>query len=536
MGFLMSIEFIDANMALQSNNSENECADYYRKMSDEYKQFVSESVFVSYFSSKIKTNILWHDYEAGGTESKVVQPLQFAAMRTTVDHQLIDIPIDWYCKLHGDKLPHPYAIQLTKISPKKCMEEGLPEPLFFKLIESEMSVQGTCVTGQNSMGYDENITRFGLWRNLLPVYEREFKNGNSRWDILNVLASFSMFNVDGIKWPLKEDGTRSLKLELFSLENGITQENAHNALDDVKALVDVSRLLKSCSVELWNYLFDTRFKRNISWFAKKNAILLHSSVYSGSSSNFLTPILIVGSVPGDKNKLVYIELNKAKELRACWKNTPEQIKELLFSSSEEVEKDVSRPPLGVIALNKSPALFQLDYVNSHAPELWSEDYSNLAEKIIGLEDFKEKLCSVFEHSEKNVEVPAEEALYDSGFPSKQDEQNILSMKKRPITEAFSEELSWSNPVYSLLWKRAQAKLHGYDGFNVEQKSLVLWDEHRKSSIQLKRDSSKHDSVSWGTVMDEIKSVDMDLSLEKDYRSWLLDLGLELGFIDKEVGS
>merc|ERR1712000_492774 len=194
--------------------------------------------FISFFMGPSRATFLWHDYEAGGTNAKSTVPMQFAAVRTDMELNVIDIPIDIYCKLDCDKLPHPQAVAITKISPMKCMREGLPEPEFFRHIKIEMSISETCVTGFNSMKYDEEITRFGLWRSLIPVYQREFENGNSRWDLLPVVSAFASLKVPGLNVPTNDDGLPTLKLELLALANGISQVNSHNAVDDTFALID----------------------------------------------------------------------------------------------------------------------------------------------------------------------------------------------------------------------------------------------------------------------------------------------------------
>lgn len=526
----MSLEFISAMEKISSATTEDDCKSVYDGMSDEYKNTVPFDVFFK-FSKSDRANILWHDYEAGGTDSIRTQPMQFAAVRTTLDHEVIDLPIDLYCKLAGDKLPHPEAVAITHISPLTCQEKGVPEPLFFRIIFSEMSFPNTCVTGQNSMGYDENITRFGFWRNLLPVYKREFEFGNSRWDILNVLASFSLFEVQGLNWPIGENGFRSLKLELFAKANGITQENAHNAVDDVKALIDVSRLLKSKSPELWNYLYDHRKKKSLFGFGEDNLVFVRASSLAGAENNFLTVGMVIGSVPGETNKVVYIELSKYNELRDCWNLTSEEIRRRLFLSKEELEKEgLQRPPLSTFGLNKSPALFTLEKTTEFKEGLFTDDLIQLADKISTLSEFKSKLRAAFinDDEEENLNERAEFLLYKAGFPSRVDEGKLGRLSSLPLADVFEEDSRWDGKYFPEMFFIMRCKLDGYQDMELTPEEQAKWNRHRiKCLNEDVPDTKKHDYVNLSNVRDVLSNTDMDDSLRKDYENWLSGLEAEL---------
>lgn len=518
----MSSEFMSAMKELMGRPTKEQCESVYEGMSSDYKKWVSLDVFSSFAMSN-RESILWHDYEAGGTDSITTQPLQFAAIRTTLDHEIVDTPIDWYCKPAGDKLPHPVAISITGISPLKCEEQGMPEPLFFRKILREMSYAKTCTTGQNSMGYDENITRFGFWRNLLPVYKREFEFGNSRWDMLNVLAAFSMFEIPGINWPTFED-RRSLKLELFAAANNITQENAHNAVDDVKALIDTSRLLKSKSPELWNYLYEHRKKKDLYNFTSKDKVFVRASSLAGADNNYTTVGMIIGNMPGDKNKFVYIDLGKIQELKTCWKLTPEEIKRRLFLSKDELEAEgVPRPPLGVIAINKAPALFELDHARQYKPDIVSSEMLTAAEKLAPLSEFKGALCAAYLRDDEEDDQDsgyAESKLYSAGFPSRSDEGLLGYLSSKSLSDFFESETKWDGKLYPDLFWVAKCKLDGYDGIQLSDKERAKWNAYRRKKLVIEQESKKHEYVNLNNVRAVLADTEMDDALRKDYETWL----------------
>lgn len=496
----------------------------YQLMSDEYKKHVAEDVFVDFLSQTRRDNFLWHDYEAGGTDAKSVQPLQFAAIRTDIQHRIIDTPTDIYCKLAGDKLPHPVAIAITKINPLHCQSVGLPEPMFFRVIHSEMSMPSLCVVGYNSMGYDEEVTRFGFWRNLLPVYDREYSNFNSRWDLLPVTAAFKALNVPGITWPEREGGT-SLKLENLAQANKITQESAHNALDDVKALIDWSALLKEKDESLWQYFFDNRRKKNMVSLMGHERFGVVFNAHFGSDKDFHAPILIIGSAPGESNKMVGIDLREIEALRACWRMDVNKIRELVYSKKDLLEaQGALRPPIQTFMLNKSPAFVSAQWCESNAKELWKPEWSDLVKKLSGASDFKVKLRHAFASDDFDVQgMDVEFLLYSAGFPSDRDKKNLMIITGESLDSAFSQPLEWDNSIYQVLWQRARCKLDGHGEVSLSNSERKSWIEHCQAQRSIEKTGGRHEHVNDGDVRQVLLEIDMDDELKSGYNDWLASL-------------
>jgi len=63
----------------------------------------------------------------------------------------------------------------------------MPEAQFAARIEAELAQAGTVGVGYNTIRFDDEITRFMFWRNLIDPYAREWQNGCGRWDLLDVV-------------------------------------------------------------------------------------------------------------------------------------------------------------------------------------------------------------------------------------------------------------------------------------------------------------------------------------------------------------
>ncbi|MEG0558089.1 MAG: exodeoxyribonuclease I, partial [Comamonas sp.] len=197
----------------------------------------------------------WHDYETFGAQPRYDRPAQFAGIRT--DDQLNEIgePVMWYCQPANDYLPDPQSCLITGITPQRALEDGIPEHEFAALIEAELAQPGTVGVGYNTIRFDDEITRFMFWRNLIDPYAREWQNGCGRWDLLDVVRMVYALRPDGIHWPQKEDGSPSFKLEDLARANGLLHEQAHDALSDVRATIGLARLIRDKQPRLFDFAF-----------------------------------------------------------------------------------------------------------------------------------------------------------------------------------------------------------------------------------------------------------------------------------------
>jgi len=189
------------------------------------------------------SSFYWHDYETFGVDPRADRPAQFAGQRTDPDLNPVEQPLELWCRLSPDYLPHPAACGLTGIGPGAARRQGVCERDFITAIHREMARPETCSCGYNSLRFDDEVTRGALFRNLLDPYGREWQNGNSRWDLLDVMRLARAFRPEGLCWPDGEDGAPSFRLEHLTAANGIPHAGAHTALADVRATVALARLL-----------------------------------------------------------------------------------------------------------------------------------------------------------------------------------------------------------------------------------------------------------------------------------------------------
>lgn len=491
----------------------------YNSMSDEYKKWVEKQHFVKFMGSQDRASFLWHDYEAGGTNARSTPPMQCAMIRTDEELNIIDIPIDLYCKLHGDKLPHPVAIRITKIDPMYCLEHGLPEPVFFRAINEQMTLRGTCNAGYNSQAYDDQMTRFGLWRNLLPVYNREWANGCSRIDLYPITAAYAGLNVNGITWPKNDEGKISLRLEDLSKANAITQDNAHNAVDDVKALIGWARVLKSSDPTLWNTLFMARTKNYNKSRLKPGTIgwLIHKSI--GHESSFKAPIIIMKDLPGDAQAVSYARLDKMDSIRAIYGKDIDFVRQALYMKKDEREiLNVERPGVGTLKANQQPQFFPIG--SEIIPANWTIDESWVAagKNLLMAEDFVSLIGFALAHDEPLTEQDPQLALYSAGFASKDDERAISIVTSTKLDHLVTNPVSFQAEHYKELQRLMLMKI-------TEDQA---WWEHCKKSLNQPVVEDKHEAVTWSNVMLLLSNAELPEDLHNGYMAFLTAVSKQTG--------
>ncbi len=178
-------------------------------------------------------SIYWHDYETWGLSPALDRPSQFAGIRTDLDFNHIGEPDMFYCRLANDYLPDPESVLITGISPRITQSEGVSELEFASLINTQFTQVNTCVVGYNNIRFDDEFSRNIFYRNFYDPYEYSWKNGNSRWDIIDLVRASYALRPDGINWPSNDQGMPSFRLELLTKANGISHEQAHDATSDL---------------------------------------------------------------------------------------------------------------------------------------------------------------------------------------------------------------------------------------------------------------------------------------------------------------
>jgi len=298
------------------------------------------------------TSFFWHDYETFGVVPRRDRPAQFAGVRTDAELNEIAEPVMHYCQPAPDFLPDPESCLLTGIVPQTCLERGLRESDFAAAIERELAQTGTIGVGYNSIRFDDEVTRFLFWRNLIDPYAREWQNDCSRWDLLDVMRCVYALRPEGIEWPRLEDGRVSFKLEQLAAANGVEHLAAHDALSDVRATIALARRVKSAVPRLWDFCLKLRRKDAVWAEIGQGRPFLHVSGRYPAERGCLAVVWPLAAHPTNKNELIVWDLaHDPRELEGL---DAAAIRARLFVRQDELPEGTRRLPIKTVHVNKSP--------------------------------------------------------------------------------------------------------------------------------------------------------------------------------------
>lgn len=362
----------------------------------------------------MKQSFYFYDYETGGFDHRQHYPLQFAGVRTDMDFNIIEDPLELYCKPHPDYVPSFPACRITGITPQVAEEKGMFEYQFAAKIHQVFSQPGTCVLGYNSLNFDDEFTRHLFYRNFYDPYEREWKDGNCRWDLLQLIRTCYALRPNVLNWPVLDDDKVSIKLEKLTKENNI-EHNAHSALSDVMATIALAKIIKSKEPRLVQYLLKNKDKATVKEtlnLPKKDMVLHISGKFAANNqfASIVTPILIN---PTSINKVVCYDLRV--DPTPFMHLSAEELYERVYTKKEELQKE--RFPIKDIHINRAPVVLGMHCLDQESAVRLNLDKEQCAEnnrKLREISDLEHKICQIVSMKQFAAASDVEERLYD-GF-------------------------------------------------------------------------------------------------------------------------
>ena len=393
----------------------------------------------------------WHDYETFGVDPSVDRPSQFAGLRTDFDLNPIGEPLVIYCQPQADILPAPQACLITGITPQLAQAEGLPEPQFIEAIHHELSRPNTCGVGYNSIRFDDEVTRYTLYRNFYDPYQREWKNGNSRWDIIDMLRLTRALRPEGIEWPDHEDGRPSFKLEHLTAANGLAHEAAHDALSDVTATIAVAKLVKQKQPRLFDYVLQNRGKKQIAAMLdlKARKPFFHISGMLGSEHMYGAMMMPLAQHPTNSNGIICCDLSADPEMLISLNE--HQIRERVFTASADLPEGEERIPLKVVHINKAPVVTTHKLIDAAAAKRLGIDLQRSEQnwQRLSNHNLSEKLQLVFREQSFPLKPEAEQQLY-GGFLPNQDRDLLNEVRRASADDFARQQFYFSDNRYNQL--------------------------------------------------------------------------------------
>ncbi len=449
-------------------------------------------------------SILWHDYETFGANPRLDRPCQFAGLRTDLELNFQGDPVELYCQPPVDVLPHPQACLITGITPDIALERGRPEPEFIRQVLDELGQPGTCGAGYNSLRFDDELTRHTAWRNFYDPYAREWRNGCSRWDIIDMARLTYALRPEGIHWPRRADGKPSFRLEDLAQANALEQAQAHDALSDVRATIALARLIRRRQPRLYEFVFNSRGKAAARKLLdlQSRAAVVHVSQRFPAELGCLSVVMPLVAHPTNGNAVLVFDLrvNPADLLEL----DPVDIHERLYTPTADLPEGVARIPVKAVHVNKCPVLAPLATLQPAQAERLALNLELVEQHRASLQahigEVAAKLTEVFAMGEFPPVSDPEQDLY-GGFIGDADRRICEHVTQLPPAAVADFQPAFQDRRLGEIWFRYRAR-HFPDGLNEAERED--WRRFRERRLEYAPDG--------GLTLDEYNTLLAELML------------------------
>jgi len=392
-------------------------------------------------------SFFFYDLETSGLNPREDRIMQFAGLRTDMDLNPVGDPMNILVKLNDDTLPSPDAIMVTGISPQQTVADGYTEAEFAKILSEEICSEDTIMVGFNNIRFDDEFIRALFWRNFYDPYEWCWKDGRSRWDMLDVVRMTRALRPEGIEWPVDAEGKATNRLELLTKLNGVDHYKAHDALSDVMATIAVAGLIKNKQPQLFDYLLKMRDKKEVAKLVNlddKKAFVYTSGRYDGEHEK--TTVAFPLTAGRNSNVVVY---DLRYDPSAFIAMDDKQLGSLLFAGWEERKKEGFTPlPVKELQYNRAPAVAPLGVLEQSKGweriHLDAEAVEKHKKILLAAPQFAENIRSLYEkRPEFAKSADAEAQLYDGFINDGKDKVRIEAVRN-----ATPEQLADFNPEFT----------------------------------------------------------------------------------------
>lgn len=387
----------------------------------------------------------FYDLETSGLNPREDRIMQFAGRRTTLDLEPIGEPYNILVKLNDDTLPAPDALVVTGITPQETQADGYTEAEFARLLMDEIFIPDTIAVGFNTIRFDDEFIRTLFWRTFNDPYEWAWRDGRSRWDLLDAVRMTRALRPGGIEWPFV-DGKEVNKLELITKINGVDHYKAHDALSDVEATIAVAKLLMDHQPQLFKHLFDYKDKRKVMELVNledKRPFVYVSGRYEMEYHKATVAFPLTSSRNG--NIAVYDLRYDPTPLLSM---SVGELEKRMFATWEERQaEDFIRVPVKELQYNRAPAIAPLGVLERENG--WERLQLNpeIIEKhraiLLSSPSFAENIRSLYE---KRPEFPKsqdpEAQLYDGFVP------DIDKLRIEKVRNASADALADMHPEFT----------------------------------------------------------------------------------------
>lgn len=243
---------------------------------------------------------IFYDTETTGLDRDFSQILQIALVFTDDDLNILSMK-KMECRRSPWVIPSPGAMLTTGFVPDDLKNAKLSH--YEMMAETNSWIQAQhwplLFSGYNTLKFDEPVMAQNLAQNLQHpdiTTARNRTNGqaNGRMDIMQLVRAATIYTPGVLCLTILNDmGTPSLSLGNVAQQNGVklAPEDAHDAMNDVKATLGVAKMLKKTAPDLWRQMMLMSNVEGVNSFLAANSVFtVHDASYGRTRSAAVTSV------------------------------------------------------------------------------------------------------------------------------------------------------------------------------------------------------------------------------------------------------
>jgi exodeoxyribonuclease I len=324
---------------------------------------------------------IFYDTETSGLERDFSQILQIALVFTDDNLNILSSKkID--CRRSPWVVPSPGALLTTGFTPDDLKNSKNSNFEMMQEIDQWVRSQYWPVifAGYNSIGYDEDVLAQNFHMNLLDPNLTNAKspsNGehNSCFDVMTVVQTIQAYSPGALKLDILNeamDPQPSVKLSLVAQQNGVSlsSEDAHDAMNDIKATVGVAKVCKKVAPQIWDHLHTIATREGVEDFVAKNKVFTHTT-YSFGKKN---PVVATSVATREGSGMTEIFFDLSLDPAPYMAMTAEQLKDVFINQDKKPAKGAPQPvqAFRLVRKNSMPIIMPMGMSDPVLPKGFDE--------------------------------------------------------------------------------------------------------------------------------------------------------------------
>lgn len=432
----------------------------------------------------------FYDLETSGFNPKEARIMQFAGQRTDMDLNPLGKPHNLFIKFPQDSLPDPGAVLVTGITPQQTIAEGKSEAEFLRIFTEEIATPHTIMVGFNTVRFDDEFIRYLRYRNFYDPYDWQWRDGRSKWDLLDVVRMTRALRPEGINWPFDANGKPTNRLELLTALNGLDHQKAHDAADDVQAAIAVARLIKEKQPKLFGFLLEMRDKQKVAKLVYGGEPFVYTSGRFASEFEKTTVVALLAEHPKKQAALVF---DLRYDPKPFAKLKPAALAE---AWRKRFDSPGPRLPVKTLIFNRCPAIAPLkvlDEASLKRLKLNLKTINRNHQRLLALPELKAGVLEALNLLDKQRQTrlmqdqqEVDNLLYDGFF------EDADQRRMHQVREAVPDQLARLDIDFDD--SRLQALLPLYKARNfpetLKDEEWEIWESYRLQKLTAGKDRSR----------------------------------------------